>query len=46
MPTASFCVTTPKIIPNVMPITNQMALNLTAGFGDLSFMFDGESSFA
>ena len=46
MPTGSFFVTTPKIIPNVMPIANQMALNLAAGFGDLSFMFDGESSLA
>src|SRR5688572_2414276 len=44
IPTGSFCETTPKTIPNVMPITNQMALNLTAGFGDFSFMFDGENA--
>ena len=42
MPTGRFCATTPPIMPNVIPTSNQPALNLAARFGDLSFMFDGE----
>jgi len=46
MPTGRFFIATPPIMPSVIPTSNQPALNLAARFGDLLFMFDGESSFA
>ena len=46
MPTGRFFIATPPIMPSVIPTSNQRALNLAARFGDLSFMFTDESSFA